>query len=152
MRKLLMSVAAVTALGLLGVGAAMAQQMMPNRGTGSGPGMAQARMFDPKAMETFTGEIVSVDKSVPSRHMSYGVHAMVKTNAGTVSVHLGPDWYMEQQRVKLAPKDKVEVTGSRITFDGKPAIVATQVVKGRDVLTLRDANGVPAWAGHRRGR
>ena len=67
----------------------------------------------------------------------------VKTDKETVSVHLGPSWYMENQDVKLEPKDKVEVKGSRITFGGKPAIIATEVKKG-------DEAGYPVWAGWRR--
>jgi hypothetical protein len=41
----------------------------------------------------------------------------------------------------------VEVTGSRITYEGQPAIIAGEVKKGGQVLKLRDAAGVPAWAG-----
>ena len=48
----------------------------------------------------------------------------VKTNKETISVHLGPVFYIENQDVKLQAKDKVEAKGSRITFDGKPAIIA----------------------------
>jgi hypothetical protein len=53
--------------------------------------------------------------------------------------------------VKIEPKDKVEVTGSRITFDGKPAIIAAEVKKGDEALKLRDDNGFPVWSGWRRG-
>ncbi len=62
--------------------------------------------------------------------MSYGVHLMVKTDRETIPVHLGPGWYIEIQDVKIAPKDMIEVKGSRITFDAKPALIATEVRKG----------------------
>ncbi|MBS0382183.1 MAG: DNA-binding protein [Proteobacteria bacterium] len=151
MKKLLMLLGAVATLCFLGIGAAWAQQAMPHMGHGGwGQGMPYSRMFDPRTIETITGEVVSVDKIMPMHGMSYGVHAVVKTSKETISVHLGPDWYMENQNVKLAPKDVVEITGSRITFDGKPAIIATEVKKGDAVLKLRDANGVPAWSGRRR--
>jgi hypothetical protein len=52
--------------------------------------------------------------------------------------------------VQIAAKDKIEVKGSRITFDGKPAIIAAEVKKGDDVLVLRDASGLPVWSGWRR--
>jgi hypothetical protein len=42
------------------------------------------------------------------------------------------------------------VRGSRITFEGKPAIIAAQVKKGDRSLTLRDDSGVPAWSGQGR--
>ena len=74
----------------------------------------------------------------------------VKTAKGEISVHLGPAFFIENQDVKIEPKDKVEVKGSRITFDGKPAIIATEVKKGDEVLKLRDNAGFPVWSGWRR--
>jgi hypothetical protein len=82
--------------------------------------------------------------------MSYGIHLTVKADKETVSVMLGPGWYIERQDTKLAKGDMVEVKGSRITYEGKPAIVAAEVKKGDAVLKLRDNNGVPVWAGWRR--
>jgi hypothetical protein len=43
----------------------------------------------------------------------------------------------------------VEVTGSRVTLEGKPAIVAAKVKKGSEVLKLRDETGRPLWGGAR---
>lgn len=122
------------------------------RGSGGwGPGSQYNRMYDPKSMETIRGEVVSVETFTPVSGMSGGVHMMVKTDKETVSVHLGPEWYLENQDIKLEPKDTVEIKGSRITFGGKPAIVAAEVKKDGDVLKLRDANGYPVWSGWRRG-
>lgn len=36
------------------------------------------------------------------------------------------------------------------TFNGKPSIIASEVKKGKDVLTLRDSKGVPLWSGWNR--
>jgi hypothetical protein len=75
----------------------------------------------------------------------------VKTDKEMISVHLGPGWYMENQDVKIEAKDKVEVKGSKITFGGKPAIIAAEVKKGDQVLKLRDDNGFPVWSAWRKG-
>jgi hypothetical protein len=82
--------------------------------------------------------------------MSSGVHLMVKTGQETISVHLGPAWYIQRQDIKIAPGDKVEITGSRITYQGKPAILAAEAKKGDEILKLRDENGLPVWSGWRR--
>jgi hypothetical protein len=74
----------------------------------------------------------------------------VKTDKETISVHLGPSWYLENQDVKIEPKDRVEVKGSRVTFAGNPAMIAAEVKKGDEVLKLRDDNGFPVWSGWRR--
>ena len=91
-----------------------------------------------------------VDRITPVKGMSGGVHMNVKTDKETISVQLGPSWYLENQDVKIEPKDKVEVKGARTTFAGKPAIIAAEVKKGDEVLKLRDDSGFPVWSGWRR--
>lgn len=121
------------------------------RGSGGwGPGAPYNKMYDSKAAETISGEVTSIDRITPNKGMAAGIHMNVKTDKETISVHLGPSWYLENQDVKIEPKDKVEVKGSRITFGGKPAIIAAEVKKGDEVLKLRDDSGFPVWAGWRR--
>lgn len=107
-------------------------------------------MYDTKTVETIAGEVVSVWKITPTKGMAYGVHLIVKTDKEAVSVHLEPGWYIENQDIKIKPKDKIEVKGSRITFEGKPAIIAAKVIRGGEILKLRDENGFPVWSGWRR--
>ncbi len=117
---------------------------------GWGPKTNYGRMFDPKTVEIISGEITNVDKITPGKSMSYGIHIILKTDETTVPVHLGPGWYIENQDITIERNDKVKVIGSRITFDGKPAIIAAKIRKGDEVLMLRDENGIPAWSGWRR--
>jgi hypothetical protein len=119
-------------------------------GGGWEAGGQYGRMFDTNTVATLKGEVVSVEKFTPARGMSSGVHVQLKTETETISVHLGPSWYLDNQDVQITAKDKIEVTGSRITFDGKPAIIAAEVRKGDKALKLRDENGFPRWAGWRR--
>ena len=121
------------------------------RGSGGwGMGGAYQRQYNPATMESVSGEVMSVDKVMPMKGMDSGIHLMVKTATETVSVNLGPSWYIERLDTKIAKRDKVEVKGSRVTVDGKPAIIAAEVKKGDAVLKLRDDSGIPAWAGWRR--
>jgi hypothetical protein len=130
---------------------ALAQRGMQRKpGGGWGPGSQYGRMYDPKTVETVSGEVERVDKITTMKGMSAGVHLVLKTDKGPVSVHLGPAWYIENQDVKVQTGDSVEITGSGITFEGKPAIIAKEVKKGDQVLSLRDDNGYPAWSGWRR--
>ncbi len=117
---------------------------------GWGMGSSYQRMYNPATVEAITGVVESVDKSTPMKGMYSGIHLVLKTDKETMAVHLGPEWYIERQDMKLEKGDKVEVKGSRITFDGKPAIIAAELKKGDGVLILRDSAGVPAWAGWRR--
>lgn len=121
------------------------------RGSGGwGMGGAYQRMYNPAAVETIVGEVVSIDKMTPTKGMSYGIHAQVKTYRETIPVHLGPGWYLERQDTRINKGDAIEVKGSRITYQGKPAIIASEIKKGDSLLKLRDDSGYPVWAGWRR--
>ena len=121
------------------------------RGSGGwGMGSSYQKMYNPATVETVSGVVESVNKITPTKGMYSGIHLVVKTDKETIAIHLGPEWYIERQDVKLEKGDTIEVKGSRITFDGKPAIIATEIKKGDSVLVLRDSAGVPAWAGWRR--
>jgi hypothetical protein len=144
-------IAVITMLSFFAAAEVLAQQGSRGKGGGGwGPGTSYSRMYNPQTVETLSGEVLSVDHITPLQGMHYGIHAMVKTDKETISVHLGPGWYIENQDVTIAPKDKIEVKGSRITFEGKPALIAAEVKKEDAVLTLRDANGFPMWSGWRR--
>ena len=128
-----------------------AQRGMKWRGSGGwGMGSQYNRMYDPKTVGTISGEMISVDMITPMKGMSQGVHLTLKTDKEIISVHLGPWWYIENRDIRIEPKDKIEVAGSRITYQGKPAIIAANVKKGDEVLKLRDENGLPVWAGWRK--
>lgn len=151
MKKIGTLIAVISIISLFLGTESFAQRGMRWKGSGGwGPGSQYQRMYDPKSVETISGEVASVDKIAPMRGMSYGVHLMVKTDKEEISVHLGPGWYIENQDIKIEPKDKVEVKGSRTTFKGKPAIIAAEVKKGDQILRLRDENGFPVWSGWRR--
>lgn len=117
---------------------------------GSGGWGADAKyhaMYDVNTATTVSGVVEKVERFTPERGMRHGIHLLVKTDAETLSVHLGPEWFLAGQDIKIEAKDKVEVKGSRITFDGKPAIIAATIKKGNDTLMLRDDAGIPLWAG-----
>jgi hypothetical protein len=96
MKQMMTLIAVVTMLSLTFATEALAQPGMMWRGGGGwGPGTSYARMYNPQTVETITGEVVSVDKIMPMKGMSYGVHIVVKTDKETIPVHLGPGWYIE---------------------------------------------------------
>ena len=100
------------------------------------------RLYNPATVEKVKGTIEAIDIL-----QGVGVHVSLKTAAGPLEVRLGPRWYLDSQVPKLQVGDEIEVTGSRV--QGKPAIIAAQVKKGDQTLSLRDDAGIPAWS---RGR
>ncbi len=145
----------MTALSIvLSVTVALAQPMRNPvvwRGSGGwGMGAQYQRMYNPAKTETISGTVEAVDKITPMKGMHSGIHVTLKTDKETISVHLGPEWYIERLDTKIENGDKIEVKGSRTTVAGRPAIIASEVKKGDNVLILRDASGIPAWSGWRR--
>lgn len=126
-----------------------AQTDLPPKGSGGwGPGSNYAKLFDRNTMTTVKGTVVNLETLVPSKDMFKGLSMDVRTGSGdVVTVHLGPQWYLDTQDVKINKNDAVEVSGSKITFNGKPAIIAVTVVKGgAATLRLRDDDGTPRWS------
>lgn len=117
---------------------------------GWGMGGRYQRTYNPATVETVTGEVVAVDRITPMRGMGAGVHLQLRSGKETVSVHLGPAWFIERLDARIDKGDTIEVRGSRVTMGGKPTIIAAEVRKGDQSLKLRDENGIPVWAGWRR--
>ena len=137
----------VTMIGILSLLMAAAGWAQPGTGAGGGgPRVHYGTMWEPKTVETLSGEIVAVDKYVPGRGgTSYGVRLSLKTEKETISVVLGPARFIEEQRIKFAANDKIEVKGSKMSIQGQPTIIAAEVKKGDQVLKLRNPDGVPFW-------
>ncbi|MBI5497483.1 MAG: DNA-binding protein [Deltaproteobacteria bacterium] len=128
-----------------------AAQVAIGQPMGGGPraGGRYMHLFDPKTVGEFKGEIVKVEKVSMMDGMT-GMHAVFRTAGGEFSLHLGPDWFIENQETKLAPGDHIEVTGSKANTRMGPAIIALEVRRGDDVMKLRDAAGTPYWVAWRR--
>ncbi len=141
----------VTMIGTLSLLMAVTCWAQPGMGTGAGgPRVHYGTMWDSKTIETLSGEVVAMDKYVPGRGgTSYGVRLSLKTEKETIPVVLGPVWYIEEQRIKFAANDKLEVKGSKMSIQGQPTIIAQEVKKGDQVLKLRDDTGAPLWTGPR---
>ena len=123
--------------------------ILAQRGGGWGHDSKYSKMFNPQTVETLTGTVVAVERIIPEAKMTYGLYLLVKTKTTTISVHLGPTWYLDNQEIQFSKGDKVTVTGSKIIYQNAPAIIAMEVTQGENVLLLRNRNGYPSWQGWR---
>jgi len=119
-------------------------------GGGWGQNGQYGRLFDPKTVETIKGTVTEIDTTRPMKGMSNGVHLSLQTDAGLISVHLGPEWFVERQEFKILKNDVLEIKGSRVTLNSKPVVIAAEIRKSEDLLKLRDESGSPIWSGWRR--
>jgi len=121
------------------------------RGSGGwGTDTPYNRLYNPSQMETLSGTVTAIEKTIPMKRMDYGVALIVKTEKETIPVHVGPSWFAERLDKPFAVGDKVEIKGVRSNYQGKAFIMAAEIKRGEEILVLRDARGIPVWAGWRR--
>ena len=111
----------------------------------SGRRLHYSTLFNPMTIGTVSGEVVRVEHAFSGSGKDYCVHALLKTPQGQVTAILAPKGYMAKQGLRVAPKDRVTITGSLISILGKPFILAMEVTGDR-TMKLRETNGRPAWA------
>ncbi len=116
-------------------------------GCGQGAGVARGRAWDPATVTTTSGQVESVETI---GHRGQGIHVQLRTgDRGLVDVRLGPSWFLEQQKLAVQKGDQVEVSGSIVERADGAFMIAQYVKKGEVSVALRDASGVPVWAGWR---
>jgi DNA/RNA endonuclease YhcR with UshA esterase domain len=101
--------------------------------------------YDTATQVTVTGRVSDArDYSCPVSG-TVGAHIFVSTSSGEIEVHLAPARFMKQNEISIHTGDSVTVTGSRFSFEGKPALMAKSVIDDRDTYTFRDGKGRPLW-------
>lgn len=100
--------------------------------------------FDPTAMVDFKGAVAEV-RELPELAVLGGIHLIVKYNGEKVDVYVGPKKLMKLFNVSFAEGDFVHVIGSRVASG--EVILASEVIRGKLSLTLREADGTPVWKG-----
>jgi len=96
---------------------------------------------DKVAMENVEGTIVKIVKvpGAPS-YLQYNLKA--KDKGGSYTVFVGPKWFVDNQKIKFAVKDRVEVRGKKWGSN----IIATEISKGDWTMKLRnEEDGSASW-------
>jgi hypothetical protein len=117
---------------------------------GSAGKSAKAK-YDPATVVTVKGTVLG-ETRVENGQGRKAVRLVVKVGEDQVSVHLGPDEWVDRQKVRFAKGDEVTVKGSRFTYADKFGVIAQSVARGGETLVLRNESGKPLWASQPRGR
>ncbi len=104
------------------------------------------KIFDPTTVETYRGEVVTVDQLIPGGGMSNRAWLALKTDKGMILIIMGPTWYHQEKNFKIEHRDVIEVKGSMISSLEEPIVIAIEVKRGDQVFRLRDDSGYPTWA------
>jgi hypothetical protein len=120
----------------------------PRPGGGMGTGMGPV-VYNPQTVTTVTGQVEKL-ADLPSlgrgggKGMQYrGV--LLKTDQGSLMVDLAPGWYLDEKKVVVQAGDTISATGSKMTLDNQPGLIAREVTVKGTTLKLRDEQGVPVW-------
>jgi len=73
------------------------------------------------------------------------VHLVMKNGDDTVDIYLCPKSFMDDMGVTFTKGEEIAFTGSKVKQGGADMVLAREVVKGQDTLTLRDDKGRPVW-------
>jgi hypothetical protein len=79
-----------------------------------------------------------------------GTHLIVrlesaKATSETTDVYLAPDDYLKDFGCHFGKGDRIQVKGSKVKFNGGPAVLAREVRLEATTVYLRDEHGVPYW-------
>jgi hypothetical protein len=100
--------------------------------------------YDPSKVVTVSGTVLG-EQRVANGKGAKAVRLVLKVGDEQVSVHLGPDAWVDKQPVKFGRGDEVSVKGSKFTYENKYGLIAQSVTRGDSTLVLRDPAGKPAW-------
>jgi hypothetical protein len=118
-------------------------QTGPVEGKGGGP----SGLYNPQTVVTVSGVVVSMTPPAAQPGLPRLIYLTLKAEEGKTTVFLGPSVYVDKLPVQIKVLDRIAVTGSKITWEGSPVILAAEIKKGDQVLKLRDPKGVPVWSG-----
>jgi hypothetical protein len=100
--------------------------------------------YDPGTETTVKGVIQEL-KLVPPSGGKPIVYLAMKGNPDSFQVFLCPKKFLEDMGVTFKADDQLEIIGSKVKQDGADLILAREVSKSGDTLTLRFKDGKPAW-------
>lgn len=142
--------AALAAAALVASVSVLAAQGGPGPGPGAGQGHCQGRhaggppAYDVAAETTLSGRVAEL---LPQPCACGGLHLRLTTAAGDVEVALGPSQYLADIGAAFLPQDELLVTGAKPANAAPAEFLARSIRKGDATFELRDAAGLPRWAG-----
>jgi hypothetical protein len=138
--------AATVFAAVVGIAAAPAAARARQGSGGEGP------RYDTSTELTLRGTIEEVREVADATRgrSATGLHLVVKTEKETIEVHLGPATFIAEQKMSLNQGDAVEIVGSRVKLAAGDAVIAREIRKGTQTVTLRDDKGIPKWSRGRR--
>lgn len=102
--------------------------------------------YDPATEAVFKGTVEEVRDRECAVSGGMGSHVILKLEDGsTIEVHLASTKFVKSYDLTFNKGDQLEVTGSKVKFEGVDTIFAREVKRGNDTFVFRDKDGRPVW-------
>jgi len=102
--------------------------------------------YDPATEAVFKGTVEEVRNRECAVSGGMGAHVILKLEDGsTIEVHLASTKFVRSYELTFSKGDQLEVTGSKVKFEGVDTIFAREVKRGNDTFVFRDKDGKPVW-------
>jgi len=99
--------------------------------------------YDPSTETTLKGAVDQLKLVPPSGGKPVAYLTMKEKDSA--EVFLCPKSFLDQMGVDFKSGDEIEIVGSKVKKDSADLILAREIIKGGDTLTLRFKDGKPAW-------
>jgi hypothetical protein len=110
---------------------------------------AQAPPKYDRATETTLKGTVGELRLVPPSGPKPIAYLVTKTgpdkDKDSVQIFLCPKSFLDDMGIAFKADEAIQITGSRVKQEGGDVILARELVKGGETLTLRFPDGKPAW-------
>lgn len=101
--------------------------------------------YDPDREYTLKGTVV--ETRTHSSTVGYeDMHLMLDTGHGVFEVHLAPVAFLTERGVLPAKGDEIQITGSKVIWQGADVVVAREIVRTGRVVAVRSADGAQLWS------
>jgi len=107
--------------------------------------MQRAIVYNPSNEVTVQGVVQDVQEFYCPISGDEGTHLIVKTENGTLQVHVAPKRFLRGNNLSFSKGDHIQVVGSRIIYQGHDALIARTLVRGSQTMAFRQPNGKPVW-------
>jgi hypothetical protein len=102
--------------------------------------------YDPAAETIVKGTVDEVrDRQCALSH-GVGSHVMLKLADGKlIEAHIAPAKFVKAYDLAFNKGDQLEITGTKVNFEGVETIFAREIKRGSDTFAFRDKEGRPIW-------
>ena len=115
-------------------------------------GSAYQKLFSKDNVVTVAGTVQNVSTFTPAPNSMPGLRLRVKLSqppsglSDVVTVHGGPTLFAQEQNFTVKPGDELKIVAAKVTMPGgRNVLIARELTKGNQTLTLRDEDGKPKW-------